>query len=137
MGVVKALKALAEIPVEKRNSDVNNTTHRAVDYLLLHHIYKRSHDLSKVSKPGWLRLGFPHMYQTDILEMLDILTSLGVKDKRMQDAIDILVSKQDAQGRWTLEQTFNGRFITNIEAKGKQSRWITLHALRVLKRFYG
>jgi hypothetical protein len=137
MGVVKALKALAEIPVDKRASEVNNTIDRAVDYLLLHHIYKRSHNLSKISKPGWLRLGFPYMYQTDILEILDILTMLNVKDERMNDALDILVSKQDAQGRWTLEQTFNGRFITNIETKGKQSKWITLHALRVLKRFYG
>ena len=137
MGVVKALKALAEIPVEKRNSDVNNTIDRAVEYFLIHHIYKRSHDLSKVSKPGWLRFGFPYMYQTDILEILDILTRLGVNDKRMHDAIDVLVSKRDAQGRWTLEQTFNGRFITNIEVKGKQSKWITLYALRVLKRYYG
>ena len=104
---------------------------------MIHHIYKRSHDLSKKSKPGWLRLGFPLMYQTDILEILDILTRLGVKDERMQDAMDIVVSKQDDQGRWILENTFNGRFITNIETKGKPSKWITLNAIRVLKKYNG
>ena len=137
MGVVKTLKALAEIPVSNRNPDVKKTINQAVEYLLIHHIYKRSHDLSKKSKPGWLRLGFPLMYQTDILEILDILTKLDVKDERMQDAVDIVVSKQDDQGRWILENTFNGRFITNIETKGKPSKWITLNAIRVLKNYNG
>ncbi|MFX0132777.1 MAG: nitrogen fixation protein NifH [Candidatus Hodarchaeota archaeon] len=137
MGVVKTLKALAEIPSNKRTSDVKNTINQAVEYLLIHHIYKRSHDLSKKSKPSWLRLGFPLMYQTDILEILDILTRLDVKDERMQDAIDIIVSKQNNQGRWILENTFNGRFITNIETKGKPSKWITLNAVRVLKKYNG
>ena len=137
MGVVKTLKALAEIPINKRTSDVKNSINKAVEYLLIHHIYKRSHDLSRKSKPGWLRLGFPLMYQTDILEILDILTRLGVKDKRMQEALEIIFSKQDKQGRWILENSFNGRFITNIETKGKSSKWITLKALGVLKKYNG
>ncbi len=136
MGVVKALKALAEIPENKRNKQVNTTIQQGADYLLLHHIFKRSHNLNKVSKPGWLNLRFPHIYQDDILEILGILTSLRVKDERMQDAVDIVVSKQDAQGRWMLEDTFNGRFITNIEIQGRPSKWITLNALKMLKKYY-
>ena len=136
MGAVKALKALAEIPFNQRNEEVRNTIEEGVEYLLKHHIYKRSHDLSRVSKPGWLRLGFPLMYQTDILEILGILTRLDYHDKRMQEAMDQLISKQDNQGKWKLKSTFNGRFQTNIEQKGKPSKWITLNALRVLKNFY-
>jgi glycosyltransferase involved in cell wall biosynthesis len=136
MGVVKALKALAEIPEEKRSQDVKKTIKKGIEYLLKHHIYKRSHDLSKISKPSWLQLSFPHMYQSDILEILDILTRLQYRDKRMQDAIDKLISKQNDDGTWNLERTFNGRFITNIEIKGKPSKWITLNALRVLKKYY-
>ena len=134
MGVVKALKALAEIPKNKRSKDVKNTIDKGVRYMLKHHIHKRSHDLSRFSKPSWLRFGFPLMYQTDVLEILGILTKLGFKDKRMQEAINLVVSKQDDQGRWKLERTFNGRFQTNIEQKGKPSKWITLKALRTLKR---
>jgi len=136
MGVVKALKALAEIPPSQRNKEVKNTIEEGAEYLLKHHIYKRSHDLSRVSKPGWLRFGFPLMYQTDALEILGILTRLGYHDERMQEAIDKLISKQDDQGKWKLRSTFNGRFQTNIEQKGKSSKWITLNALRVLKNFY-
>lgn len=136
MGVVKALKAMAEIPADQRNREVSATIDKAVEYLLKHHIYKRSHHLNKIAKPGWLHLGFPLMYQDDILEILEILTRLGYRDKRMQDAVDILLSKQDEQGRWKLENTYNGRFQVNIEKKGEPSKWITLNALKVLNRYY-
>jgi hypothetical protein len=136
MGVVKALKALVAIPANRRSNDVKNTIDAAVEYLLIHHIHKRSHDWSRVSKPGWLKFGFPLMYQTDALEILGIITALGYKDERMQEAVDLVLSKQDTEGRWILENTFNGRFQTNIEQKGKPSKWITLKALCMLKRFY-
>jgi hypothetical protein len=136
MGAVKTLKGLAEIPSTQRNKEVEKTISQGVEYLLRHHIYKKSHDLSKISKPGWLRLGFPLMYQGDILEILGILTQLGYHDQRMQEAMDKLISKQDKEGKWKLENTFNGRFQTNIERKGKPSKWITLNALKVLKKYY-
>ena len=135
MGVVKSLKALAEIPEYKKNKEIKNTIKQAVEYILIHHIYKKSHNLTKVSKPSWLQLSFPHMYQSDILEILDILTRLGVKDERMQDAINIVISKQNNDGKWILERTFNGRFQVDIESKNKPSKWITLNALKVLKKY--
>ncbi|UCC57814.1 MAG: nitrogen fixation protein NifH [Candidatus Bathyarchaeum sp.] len=136
MGVVKALKALAAIPADKRPEDVKAKIETGAEYLLIHHIHKRSHNLNRVSKPSWLRFGFPLMYQTDALEILGILTKLGYRDERMQEAVDLVISKQDDHGRWSLERTFNGRFQTNIEQKGKPSKWITLNALKVLKNFY-
>jgi len=136
MGVVKSLKALAEIPIKKRSKEVSTTIERAVEYLLKHHIHKRSHNLNKVSKPSWLRFGFPLMYQTDVLEILGILAKLGYNDIRMQKAIDLVISKQDEEGHWKLESTFNGKFQTNIEQKDKQSKWITLKAITALKRIY-
>jgi len=36
------------------------------------------------------------------------------------------------RGRWTLQQSFNDRFVVPIEAKGEPSRWVTLRALEVL-----
>ena len=137
MGVVKALKALSEIPSGERSASVQETVEAGVEFLLKHHIHKRSHNLTQVSKPGWLRFGFPLMYQTDALEILGILTQLGCKDERMQEAVDLVVSKQDASGRWELASTFNGRFQVDVEEKGKPSKWITLNALRVLRKYYG
>jgi hypothetical protein len=135
MGVVKALKALAEIPKTERFEDVNKTIEKGVEHLLKHHIYKRSHDLTRVSKAEWLKFGFPLMWNTDVLEILGILTGLGYRDDRMQEAVDLVVSKQDDLGRWRMESKWNGRFQVNIEQNGKPSKWVTLGALRMLKRF--
>jgi hypothetical protein len=134
MGVVKALKALAEIRESDRSSEAQETIDRGIEYLLAHRIHKRSHDLAKVSKPGWLRFGFPLMYQTDALEILGILARLGVRDERMQEAIDVVTSKRTESGRWKLANTFNGKFLVDVETKGEPSKWITLNALRTLRR---
>jgi hypothetical protein len=144
MGVVKALKALAEVPPERRSPAARRTIAEGAEYLLRHHVHRRSHRLTRDSKPGWRRFGFPLMYQTDALEILLVLTRLGQQgvttpggtpvlgDERMREALDLVASKQGAQGHWTLESTFNGKWHTDIEAKGEPSRWVTLRALEVL-----
>ena len=135
MGVVKALKALAEIPPSQRAKDVRRTLEHGVEYILRHHVYKRSHDLTRTSKPGWLRFGFPLMYRTDALEILLLLTQLGYRDPRMQSAMDVLVSKQRPDGRFCLDNPPNGRHRVNIEVKGQPSKWITVRALTVMRRW--
>ncbi|MFC1925929.1 nitrogen fixation protein NifH [Chloroflexota bacterium] len=133
MGAIKAMKALAEIPELVRSPEVKDTIDRGAEYFLKHHVHKRSHSPEKVCKPSWLKFGFPLMYQTDALEILGVLVKLGYHDRRMQEARDLVLSRQDDQGRWLLESTFNGRFQVSIESKGKPGKWVTLNALRVLK----
>jgi hypothetical protein len=136
MGIVKALKGLSAIPQEQRTNEINDTINKIVDFLLIHHIYKRSHDLSKTSKPGWLKFSFPLMYQTDVLEILDILTELGITDSRMNDALNAIQTKRDNMGRWRTENTSStDRLLIQMEGKGEQSKWVTLRAIRVLKRY--
>ena len=84
MGVIKSLKALSAIPKASRSNAVNAKIEELVEYFLKHHIYKRSHTLSEISKPGWRKPGFPLMYQTDILEILGILVDLECTDPRMR-----------------------------------------------------
>jgi hypothetical protein len=136
MGAVKALKALSIVPAKKRTKAVSNTIERGCEYLLAHHVFKRSHDLRMTSKPGWLKLQFPLMYQTDILEITGILLDLGIRDERMSEAVERIASKQNEKGRWALEATFNGRYWSSIEKKGMPSKWITYRAIRVLQRYY-
>lgn len=138
MGVVKALKALSAVLTERRSQEINDTIEKAAEFLLIHHIYKRSHNLNKASKPGWLKFGFPLMYQTDALEILDILTELGIKDSRMDEAINLVIAKQDDEGKWRLENNYsNDRLLIPFGQKSEQSKWITLRAMRVLKRYRG
>jgi hypothetical protein len=159
MGVVKALKGLAEIPPGRRSPAVQRTIADGTEFLLKHHVHKRSHDLTKVSKPSWRRFNFPLMWQTDALEILSVFAKLGAADggdagastaigstpstgqspdsplldPRAAEALDLVRSKQGADGRWKLDNTQNGKFLVDIEAKGKPSRWVTLRALTVLR----
>ena len=135
MGVVKALRALAEIPLDRRTEAVKSTIKDGAEYLLRHHVHKRSHDLEQIANPRWLKFGFPLMWQIDVLEILGVLLKLGYREPRMQEAVDLVISKQDEQGRWLLENTFNGRFLVSIERNGRPGKWVTLNALRVLKGF--
>lgn len=119
MGVAKTLKGLTAIPNDQRNIEIKETIEKLTEYFLIHHLYKKSHNLQEVAKPRWLKFGFPLMYQTDILELLVIFHELGNRDSRLQDAVDILKKKRLDNGTWKLENTFNGRTLISIEKKGE------------------
>ncbi|WP_320121636.1 nitrogen fixation protein NifH [uncultured Sphaerochaeta sp.] len=136
MGVVKSLKAFSAFPKDRWTTAMYAKYDQMVEFLFIHHLFKRSHDLDRVAKPGWRSFGFPMMYQSDVLEILDILTSLGVQDQRMEEAMKLVVSKQDEHGRWNADNTYGSdRLLIPIGKKGVSSEWVTLRALRVLKRY--
>ncbi|MCB0052744.1 MAG: hypothetical protein KDE24_24740, partial [Caldilinea sp.] len=53
---------------------------------------------------------------------------------RLRPALELLLSKRDKQGRWRMEYSYNGKTWVEIERKGEPSKWVTLRAVRVLKR---
>ncbi len=100
-----------------------------------------SRDLAKADYPAWQRIsgewfkfGFPLSYTADVLEALLALAEAGyARDKRLQNAYDRVLSKRDADGRWAMKHSLNGKMWADIEVKGKPSKWVTLRALRVLQ----
>jgi hypothetical protein len=138
MGGVKMLKALARIPKKQRSVDLNRIIKQEVEIVLENGVYRylRNSDGSRKDKAGWKRFGFPLFYQSDVLEVLDTLTELEVMDERMQDSIDLVIGSQQS-GRWLLKNTYNGKMLCEIEKKNQLSKWITLRAARVLKRYFG
>jgi hypothetical protein len=136
IGVVKALKALAEIPPDQRTDEVSGLIQMLVEYLLKHRLHMSSHHPDQVAMPEWLEFGFPRFWSSDDLEVLLLLTRLGYRDPRMQLAVDGLLSKQDGQGRWTMEFSYNDRMLVSIERKSQPSKWVTLWALFVLRRYF-
>ena len=98
--------------------------------------YLRNPDGSRKDKAGWKRFGFPLFYQSDALEVLDVLTKLGIKDDRMMPSINLIINSQAIDGKWLLKNSFNGKMWIDIEQKNQPSKWITLRALRVLKRYF-
>jgi hypothetical protein len=86
-------------------------------------------------KSAWTENSFPPRWHYDILRGLDYLRRSGVApDERMAEAIDLVQSKPDEQGRWPLENPHPGPVHFEMEGgAGEPSRWNTLRALRVLR----
>ena len=136
MGTITPLDAFSGLPQEYRTPEIEAAIERGVEFLLMHRLFKADHHQFRVIKEAWLKFSFPCFFY-DILRGLSIVTKLGYScDKRIDDALEILLQKQDADGRWILESTPSGRMQTNLEQKGKPSKWITLNALKVIKRVH-
>jgi hypothetical protein len=70
----------------------------------------------------------------DALQNLEVLAELGrAKDPRLGHAIEIVLSKQDPEGRWRNEHPYRGRLWTDVDLGRGPSKWVTLRACRVLK----
>lgn len=84
-------------------------------------------------KPGWLRFGYPLSYNSDVLECLAALAGVGETPRpEYSEAVDVVRSRADANMRWKLQTTLNGKMFADVERKGDPSRWLTLRALRIL-----
>ena len=85
MGAVKVLKSFAAIPDKQKTLEVRSIIDREVENVLENGIFRylRTPDGKRKEKAGWKRFGFPLFYQSDALEVLDTLTSLGFHDERM------------------------------------------------------
>jgi hypothetical protein len=136
-GAVKAMLALSKIPEGERSPAVQSAIDAGSTFLLGRDPAVADYPMGYADKPSrsWFRFGYPMGYVTDVLQNLEVLTALGHGgDPRLKPALDLMLSKQDRQGRWALEYTYNGKTWVDVEEKGAPSKWVTLRALRVLKR---
>jgi hypothetical protein len=136
-GTICPLEAFSEVKKEDQTTEMKKTIEKGAEFLLMHRLFKADHHDYKTINQSWLKLGFPWFYGYNILRGLDVLTKLGyTEDQRLNDALEILMQKRQKDGTWPLEVTPAGRMHTKLETKGKPSKWITLIALRTLKRLH-
>lgn len=139
-GAVKAMLAFAKLPESALTPTIEVAIEAGVAFLLSRDpaVADYPAGLSDKSSRSWFRFGFPLFYVTDVLQNLEALTSLGLgSDPRLESGVELVLSKQDEQGRWKMEYTYNTKTWADIEEKGQPSKWVTLRALRVLKGVYG
>jgi len=86
---------------------------------------------------GWEKLKYPF---TDykILKFLDVLSQFEHIKQRLQgsEMVNLLLSKRNDEGKFTPESIITVWSDFDFGQKEKPSRWITLLALRIVKRIY-
>ena len=119
--------------------EVGGARLRGQEYLLERRLFRRKSTgevIERDRKGGaaWTRLAFPTWWHYDVLRGLEYLRRAEVvPDERVTEAIDLVVSKRDADGRWLLDTQYPGVMSVEMdEGVGRPSRWNTLRALRVL-----
>ena len=116
------------------SSKIAETRERAHEYLLKRSLFRRL-STGEVATPRFLNFGFPPRYCHDLLRALDYFRNAEVgPDPRLAEAVGVVKSKQQADGRWLLDETHNEALpFPFVEQVGEPSRWNTLRALRVLR----
>jgi hypothetical protein len=128
------LEALLEYElVNGSNTAMTEARHRGQEYLLERRLLRRL-STGEVIDPTWTQFSFPNWWHYDVLRGLEYLRRAGLTpDERMVEAIELVESKRDKDGRWPLENQHPGTMAVDVgEVEGQPSRWNTLRALRVL-----
>lgn len=133
LGTICSLDALSLIPEGKRIKEIKSAIEKGAEFLLMHRLYKADHHDFKVISEDWLKLKFP-LFFYDFLRGLVVIERLGyLKDKRLSDAINLLLSKESPEGKWNLEKTPEGRMYSSFGKVGEPNKWVTISALKVIK----
>ena len=105
----------------------------AEEYLLERGLFRRK-STGEVIDPGYLEFAFPYYWHYDVLRALDYFRHSGADpDPRLAEAVEVVRSRQQPDGRWLLDRIHPGLVHFDLEGgEGTPSRWNTLRALRVL-----
>ena len=136
-GTTKIMMAFGRFPESRRTPLINHAIQQGVDFLLSTDPAKADWPSGGTDKPStnWWKFGFPVFYVTDILQVVEALVGVGkANDPRLVNALDLIRQKQDDQGRWKLEYEYTGKTWVDFGEKKQPNKWVTIRALRVLKR---
>lgn len=133
-GAVKALLALAKVPPQARTAVMQDAIAMGVNFLLEGDPAAADYPTAWTGKPSqsWWQYGFPVFYVTDMVQNLEALRAAGVQPDCLQPAFDKLLSQGEADGRWKMRYSYQGKTWAEIEKKGKPSKFVTYRALKIL-----
>lgn len=135
-GAIKTMLALSKWPTHRRTNLISRAIKQGVDFLFSTNPANADYPMGYNDKPSrnWWKFGFPVFYITDMLQNVEALVRLGFSnDLRLADAFTVIRSKQDSQGRFSLEYDYSGKTWSDFGVKNQPNKWVTIRALRVLK----
>jgi hypothetical protein len=136
-GGVKVMLALGKVPVKERTPLMKKAIQEGVDLFFSIDPVTARYPTRDGSKPNraWWKFGFPIFYVTDLLQLAEAMTTLGYgKDKRLAGTLQLIHDKQNEHGQWLMEYDYPGKTWLDFGEKKQPNEWVTLRALRVLKR---
>lgn len=136
-GAAKAVLALARVPVASRTPAHARALEAGVDFLLSVDPASAMYPMgwgNTVPNANWWKLGFPSGYIADVLQVMEAVCEAGHgADPRLRPAVDWLLTKQDAAGRFVNQYRYPGKMHMDIDHPRQPSRWVTLRASRVVR----
>jgi hypothetical protein len=135
-GAAKVMLALANYPRERRTPQIERAIQQGVNFLFSVELEAAGWPSPYAPKPSgnWWKFGFPVFYVTDLLQIIEALVALGCgSDPRLAQALELILEKQDANGRWPLEYDYLGKTWVDFGKKKEPSPWVTLRVLRIVK----
>jgi hypothetical protein len=127
------LEGLLEYEHAGSGSDETLAARRRGEQYLLERSLFRRRSTGEVPVDTWLEFSFPTRWHYDVLHGLEYFSRADLRDPRLGEAIELVRSKRQADGRWLLENTHPGAVHVEFEeGDGRPSRWNTLRACRVL-----
>jgi len=136
-GATKVMLAFSSWPPEKRTTLIEKAIQQGMDFFFRVDPATADYPNGWSAKPSgnWWKFGFPIFYITDLLQVVEALVGLGYgQDERLANSLNLICSKQDDQGRWLLEYDYQGKTWGDFGAKKQPNKWVTLRAMRLLKR---
>jgi hypothetical protein len=120
------------------SSGVRTARRSGEEYLLERGLFRRKSS-GEIVQPAYLEFAFPYYWHYDVLRALDYFRRSGANpDLRMAEAVEVVQSKRQPDGRWLLDRIHPGQVYFDLEGGvGTPSRWNTLRALRVLEWWNG
>ena len=135
-GAAKVMMAFGNLPMNARTSQIESAIQVGVNFLLGTDPAKAEYPNGVNDHPSrnWWKFGFPVFYITDILQIVEALVKLGYgKDPRLENALEMILNKQDENGRWLLEYDYAGKTWRSYGKLNEPNKWVTLRALRVIQ----
>lgn len=135
-GAAKVMLAFGQLSQAKRTPLIDRAILQGIDFLFSVDPVTAAWPVGGGGKPNrdWWLFGFPLFYISDLLQVAEALTTLGCGgDTLLQGLRDLILEKQDPQGRWLLEYAYGSKTWGHFGMKNKPNKWVTLRALRVLQ----
>ena len=133
--VLEAFRDYEQAGYTYRLDEIRSRIPAAQEFILKKRLF-RSARTGEVIDSKMLMLSYPCRWKYDILRCLDYFASVQKEyDIRMEEALQILLSKRRKSSRWPVQHKHAGRVFFDPEPTGGDSRMNTLRALRVLKLY--